>query len=411
MRSHDLPKTFVPSPKQREMLAQVFVHEPITLAQGAIRSGKTYVTVLTFLMWVLLETPKDADFIVASQRFSSLRRNVLTPMFQFLRMMGVAHEYKRTEQEVHIGGRRFFLVGAANERAQDIIQGITAYGCLIDEVVLTPKSFFFQCLGRMSFDASKMFCTYNPASPYHWFKREVVDKMNPVLFKFLLDDNPALGEETKARYRRMFTGAMLARMVGGEWAAASGVIYPEYTIKAPPKNIAFTQNDLAIDYGTSSVTAGLLIQRHRGVSYVTKEFYHDARGDEGKQLTDVSLVKQLEHFVSGTTISTIWVDPTASSLKVSLRRSGHKVRDAKNEVLDGLRVVGSLMEQEKVIIHPRCVNLLTELAGYVWDEKQQEKGIDAPTKENDHACDALRYGVYSRAPIGNQRVQIKPQGL
>ncbi len=34
-----------------------------------------------------------------------------------------------------------------------------------------------------------------------------------------------------------------------------------------------------------------------------------------------------------------------------------------------------------------------ELLGYIWDEKAAEHGEERPIKTNDHACDALRYGV------------------
>jgi phage terminase large subunit len=39
--------------------------------------------------------------------------------------------------------------------------------------------------------------------------------------------------------------------------------------------------------------------------------------------------------------------------------------------------------------------LIRERFSYVWDEKAAQRGEDKPVKENDHACDAERYGIYT----------------
>jgi hypothetical protein len=33
------------------------------------------------------------------------------------------------------------------------------------------------------------------------------------------------------------------------------------------------------------------------------------------------------------------------------------------------------------------------MPGYSWDDEAAERGDDKPIKENDHSCDALRYGI------------------
>ena len=56
-----------------------------------------------------------------------------------------------------------------------------------------------------------------------------------------------------------------------------------------------------------------------------------------------------------------------------------------------------------MLIHPSCKNTIREVSGYVWDEKARDHGEDKPVKTDDHACDALRYGVFTdirRHPAG-----------
>jgi len=46
----------------------------------------------------------------------------------------------------------------------------------------------------------------------------------------------------------------------------------------------------------------------------------------------------------------------------------------------------------RLTIDPACVNTLAEFESYVWMEGRS--GVkDTPEKTNDHAMDALRYGV------------------
>jgi phage terminase large subunit len=66
------------------------------------------------------------------------------------------------------------------------------------------------------------------------------------------------------------------------------------------------------------------------------------------------------------------------------------VRKAKNDVVDGIRETAVAMKTGAIKIAPTTKNLITELQGYVWDDKL---GDEAPLKENDHACDAMRYFV------------------
>ena len=97
--------------------------------------------------------------------------------------------------------------------------------------------------------------------------------------------------------------------------------------------------------------------------------------------------------MEGTKIKGVIVDPSAASFIAELRKRGYKVVKAHNDVLDGIRLTGTKFNQRKIVIASSCVNLLKELASYIWDEKAAEHGEDKPVKTFDHACDALRYFV------------------
>lgn len=53
------------------------------------------------------------------------------------------------------------------------------------------------------------------------------------------------------------------------------------------------------------------------------------------------------------------------------------------------------MNRGKIYFTSKCKNLFLEFASYIWDEKSAKRGEDKPIKQFDHACDALRYFVYT----------------
>jgi phage terminase large subunit len=86
-------------------------------------------------------------------------------------------------------------------------------------------------------------------------------------------------------------------------------------------------------------------------------------------------------------------DPSAASFKTELRNRGFRIKDADNDVRNGISKVSTMFALKKLLINKKCRYLINELHGYIWDDKPAERGIERPVKTNDHACGALRYGI------------------
>ena len=75
--------------------------------------------------------------------------------------------------------------------------------------------------------------------------------------------------------------------------------------------------------------------------------------------------------------------------------------NATKSVLDGIAFVQMMIEQGRLIVHPRCRNLLATLDQYRWDINDNLKVEKAVHDEFSHMADALRYAIYSyKANIG-----------
>ena len=400
------------SKKQRQVLNWWCPDSPVKnkdgiIADGAIRSGKTVAMSLSYVLWAMT-TFNNQNFGMCGKTIGSFRRNVLFWLKLMLKARGYKVEDHRADNLVIVRRKgiknHFYVFGGKDERSQDLIQGITLAGCFFDEVALMPESFVNQATGRCSVDGSKYWFNCNPDGPYHWFKINWINKKrnkNLIYLHFTMDDNLSLSERIKQRYRSMYSGVFYKRYILGIWCVAEGIIYDMFDAA---KNCFDTVKDLindedsryvSCDYGTQNAMVFLLWEKsYRGKWYCTKEYYYSGR-DNGKQKTDWEYADDLEKFLDGKKVRQIIVDPSAASFITELRKRGFNVRKAKNDVEDGIRVVGSALNLELIYFQNNCIETLKEFASYTWDTKAGERGEDKPVKLHDHCMDAVRYFVYT----------------
>lgn len=374
------------------------------IADGAIRSGKTLCMSLAFIIWAMTMF-RMQNFGMCGKTIGSFRRNVLFWLKLMLKSRGYQCKDHRADNLLVVSKgdvtNYFYIFGGKDERSQDLIQGITLAGCFFDEVALMPESFVNQATGRCSVAGSKFWFNCNPDGPFHWFKTNWIDKLkekNLIYLHFTMDDNLSLSEEIKKRYRAMYTGVFFQRYILGLWVAAEGVIYDMFNATS---HVCRTfQNMLSeyyvsCDYGTQNATVFLLWQKRTdGVWCCIREYYYSGR-DEDAQKTDNEYANDLEKWLGGIKIKKIIVDPSAASFIALLKKRGYIVKKAKNDVLDGIRFVATLLNQHKIFFSSSCINTIKEFNTYAWDTKASENGEDKPIKQNDHAMDAIRYFCYT----------------
>ncbi len=389
------------SPKQRTVLTWWRPGSPYedcqaVICDGAVRSGKTLCTGLSFFCWAMCSFD-GRSFALCGKTITGVRRNILQELLPMLEGMGFRCEEQRSRNtiQVRLGGRRntFYLFGGKDEGSAALIQGITLAGVLLDEVALMPKSFVEQAIARCSVTGSRIWFSCNPESPAHWFYREWIEKAEEkgaLRLRFTMEDNPGLSEQVKQRYRTMFEGAFYRRFVLGEWVAAEGRVYDffdESFVKPPPEG-EMSQWYISCDYGTVNPTSMGLWGRRGEVWYRVAEFYYDARAQR-RQLTDEEYADALEKLAGDRTIQAVVLDPSAASFAETLRRRGLRVKKADNEVLSGIRLTAQMLKAGRVVICSPCTDAIREFSLYRWEEG--EDGRDRVRKEHDHAMDEIRY--------------------
>lgn len=381
------------------------------IADGAIRSGKTISMITSFLMWAMTNFD-DQNFALCGKTIGSLRRNVIRDFKKIAAGRGYEVHENRSEKIIYVSRgsveNRFLCFGGRDESSQDIVQGVTLAGVLFDEVALMPESFVNQATGRCSVEGSKYWFNCNPEGRLHWFKVQWINKYlekRLLYLHFTMDDNLSLSERIKERYRRMYVGVFYRRYIEGKWCAAEGVIYDNWNEAVNgfdqetehPWTEKYCHHYVAVDFGSTNPTVFLDVFDDGEIFWIRKEYYHDSVKEQ-KQKTVSEYADDLDSFLTEEERDEVQIiiDPSAEAFKLELRNRGYRVKDADNEVLEGIRLTATMIQLGGLKVDKSCTHLRHELESYIWDQKAKERGEEKPVKQNDHAMDAMRYLVKTK---------------
>ena len=397
------------SPKQQEIVNHAVAPETTLLAAGAIRSGKTVSMCAGYAGWSQTFFPHNNHVIVGTSQDAVLRNVVEADLGldQCLRAFGYettltyAHGLRLIVHRHDGRDTNYWIMGASDSRARRRIQGLTVAGALIDEVALIPEDFVMAVWGRLSIDGAKLWLNCNPEGSGHYVKKQFIDRKEHYRCKvvdFRLDDNPSLSEEVKDRLAGGLSGHWRKRMIEGEWADPTGLVYPAWDHIHEGWSIDYAKSfALGYDHGPSGVTATVLIATTVGpdgndIKIVAGERYYDVN-DGRVPLTDDQHADAIASWVRGTTNTsrlTIYGDPsTPRPMQRLLKDKGFVWVNGNNDVLHGLSICNSEFTNNRLLLSHDVPKTEGELSEYRWDEKAIERGEDMPVKHGGHALDCF----------------------
>ena len=398
------------SEKQREIMRFIGTDEMALICDGSVRSGKTTVMSMAFVLWAMQNYDRT-NFAICGKTVQAAERNILKPLME-IDGLGVAlsMHYKVSTRilTVRCGDRTnwFYLFGGKDESSYMLIQGITLAGVLFDEVALMPRSFVEQALSRaISFEHPKYFFNCNPESPQHWFYKEWIEneRENTQHIHFLLEDNPILTPQMIERTKAMYSGVFYDRYILGKWVLAEGLIYPMFGDSCVVDEEPLTEGEyyISCDYGTLNPFSAQLWHWDGKTATCLREYYYSGRETQ-RNKTDEEYCTEIGRLAGDLPIRSIVVDPSAASFIEVLRRKQYIVRKAKNDVLNGIMLTARYLQDGTIKIHQRCKDSIREFGLYRWDDKATE---DRPIKENDHAMDSIRYFAFTilRERVGKSK--------
>lgn len=381
------------SSKQREYLANC--NRRWNFKIGATGSGKSWLDYAVVIPKRLFALRGEGAAVMLGNTQGTLSRNVLDPMREIWGSVLVGTI--GSDNTALLFGKKVYILGADNRKHVARLQGMTVEYAYGDEVTTWHEEVFQMLKSRLRCRHSFFDGTANPESPYHFLKAFLESKADVYCQTSTIDDNPFLPPEFVENLKQEYAGTVYYdRFVLGRWAAAGGLVYPFFSADDPryvvdgfaPKHGSGGRYFVSIDYGTYNPCSMGLWCVAGGVATRFRESYYDGRKN-GRQRTDEEHYAELERLTSGIPVDSIIIDPSAASFIETIRRHGrYRVRQAENDVLNGIRVTACLLSAGKMQIDRSCKDSLREFGSYRWDEK---KHYDAVLKEHDHAMDDTRY--------------------
>ncbi len=239
--------------------------------------------------------------------------------------------------------------------------------------------------------------TFNPWNERHWLKKRFFDvtddnilakTTNYMCNEWLDDSDKKLFEDMKKNNPRRYQVAGL-----GEWGIVEGLVYENWE----EKEFDYTEiskrtgvkSVFGLDFGyTNDPTAFFcgLIDRSAKEIYVFDEIYKNAM--KNREIAEEIMRK-------GYRKEKITADCAEPKSIDELRDLGlyriQNSRKGKDSINNGIQYI----QDFKIIIHPRCVNFITEISNYTWDKDKFDNPVNKPIDGFNHLMDAMRYALES----------------
>lgn len=251
--------------------------------------------------------------------------------------------------------------------------------------------------------------TFNPWNEHHWIKNRFFNaKDDPDILAMTTNYmcNEWLDEADKNLFERMRKNNPRRYQVAGlgNWGIVDGVIYENWTEKAftviekaeyerldvKPENPVFSDNlksAFGLDFGytndPSALFVGFLSLAEKKL-YVYDEFYE-------KGLSNKRIAEKISGmgYIKEKIVADCAEPKSIDELKTLGVRRVIGAKKGKDSVNNGIQWIQDL----EIVIHPRCVNFLTEISNYTWATNKFGEKMNVPIDDFNHLMDAMRYGL------------------
>ena len=206
-------------------------------------------------------------------------------------------------------------------------------------------------------------------------------------FHFTSWENPYLDREELQRAKDTLPKDRYLQEYEASFQKTQGLAIPEFSREKHLYEELPTGNYekiAGVDFGYVHPAAVPEIHWNGEKLWVDDEWYKTGRTDA-----------QIAEYVASCHYKAVYPDPENAGGIEELRRKEVNVREVKKgkgSIVEGIQMIRELFLNKQLLINKRCVNLISELESYVYDE---DKKSEVPIKENDDLIDALRYVVLS----------------
>lgn len=374
------------------------------------RASKKSKTVALWTIYSIMKYPQ-ANMLVVRKTFRTLKDSCYTELKWAIKRLGVEQWWDCKESPLEITyrptGQKIYFRGLDDPLKVTSITVDTGVLCWmwIEEAYEITKESDFDTLdesirGEVPEGLFKQITlTFNPWNERHWIKKRFFDVQDPEILA--MTTNYMCNEWLDATDKRVFetmkqNNPRRYRVAGlGDWGIVEGLVYENW-IEQEFKldEIRNCKSAFGLDFGytndPSAFFVGFLDLENKKL-YVWDEFYE-------KGLSNKRIFEKITSMGYGK--ERITADSAEPKSIDELKSLGLRIQGAKkgkDSVTNGIQWIQDL----QIIIHPRCVNFLTEISNYTWATDKFGTLLNVPVDDFNHLMDAMRYALEKHI-VGNK---------
>lgn len=391
------------------------------VVKGSRASKKSKTTALWYIYNMMKY--KDANTLVVRKTFRTLKDSCYTELKWAIHRLHVDHLWDCKESPLEITykptGQKIYFRGLDDPLKVTSITVDVGHLCWmwIEEAYEIMKESDFDMLdesirGECPAPLFKQVTlTFNPWNERHWLKKRFFDKTDSdtlaITTNYLcnewLDKNDLnLFEKMKKNNPRRYAVAGL-----GGWGIVEGLVFENWKEEefnfitkkeADAGQHGVIKDNLkpafGLDFGytndPSALFCGMLDLQNKKL-YVFDEFYE-------KGLSNKAIAQKVEQMgFRKERITADCAEPKSIDELNTLHLHVIGAKKGKDSVNNGIQWIQEL----EIIVHPRCVNFLTEISNYTWDTDKFGKKLNVPIDDFNHLMDAMRYAL-EKFILGNK---------
>ena len=370
------------------------------------RASKKSKTMALWCISQLMKYPK-ANLLVVRKTYRTLKDSCFSDLKWAIHRLGVDEHWSYTTNPLEITyiptGQKILFRGLDDPLKVTSIS--VDIGCLcwlwIEEAYEITNEDDFDMLdesirGEVPEGLFKQITlTFNPWNEKHWLKKRFFDNPSDdtlaITTNYLC--NEWLDESDKNVFEKMKTNNPRRYQVAGlgNWGIVDGLVYEnfkeqEFDIEEI-KRIPNIESTFGLDFGYTNDPSALfcgLVDRKNMKIYVFDEMYEKGLSNRAIYENILNMGYAKEH---------ITADSAEPKSIDELRNLGLYRVSAANKGKDSINNGIQYIQDFEIIIHPKCVNFLTEISNYTWDKDKFGNKLNKPIDDFNHILDAMRYAL------------------
>ena len=369
--------------------------------KGSRRSKKSK----TMALWTIyhIMKMKESNMLVVRKTYRTLKDSCFTELKWAIRRLQVEHFWSVKESPLEMTyiptGQKIYFRGLDDPLKITSIAtevGVLCWMWIEEAYEITSEEDFDTLAESMLGDCpdhlfKQITLTFNPWNERTWLKKRFFDiedddilaiTTNYLCNEWLSDADKKVFEKMKVNNPRRYQVAGL-----GNWGIVDGLVYENWIERSfLLDEVRDCKTAVGLDFGYTNDPSAFFMSfidtEHKKL-YVWDEFYE--KGLSNKKIYD--LVCKMGYSKEHITADSAEPKSIAQLKGLGLRIAGAK--KGKDSVNNGIQFI----QDFEIIIHPRCVNFITEISNYTWDKDKFGKKLNDPIDDFNHLMDAMRYAV------------------